>query len=567
MRTAAYFFERALSGTIIVVGILFGAFTARAEPATAVSAEERAAIVKERQLGLAYSDPWLRLLLYRQHIDGLWVSQVDDDAFFLSPRGRANPQAELEATLHAFFAPVVAGAEDAHALCRFAARRAWVEEQLVPRGSLPRVRCPKLTSFQEKLDAASVSIVYAANYLSNPASAFGHTFMRIDRRTSNGPGGSGGTGVSYMAKTDTGNPLLYAFKGLGGLFPAYFTFEPYDAVAARYTEDESRDLWEYKLALEPSEIRLLVLHLWELSEIRIQYLYLTENCSYHVLAALEAASPRFDLLSKLNVVVLPGDTIRALTDSPGLVRGVDYHPSLRSRRTSPATADKAPDRGHGSMRVTLGTGATTQYGTGFATFGYRLAMHDLADPADGTPELVQLEILDAQVRLDLARRVLTLDHLTFAEVMSLTPLTSFEKRPSWRAVAFGTRLHDRGCPDCFAHGIEGGLGLTLATRDGRAALFAMADAYIAFSAGFDGVGGSFVRIGAGPYGGLRLRLPGRTLALLTGSVSYLPGQDLSSTYDLRASVRTELGKNVAVGVQAAKQPLSMEAFFSSYFYF
>ena len=75
------------------------------------------------------------------------------------------------------------------------------------------------------------------------------------------------------------------------------------------------------------------------------------------------------------------------------------------------------------MRSRSGAAPPTQYGTGFATIGYRLALHDLADPPDGEPELSQLHFLDARLRYDLGRSVLTVDCLTFADVVVLNPLT------------------------------------------------------------------------------------------------------------------------------------------------
>jgi hypothetical protein len=233
----------------------------------------------------------------------------------------------------------------------------------------------------------------------------------------------------------------------------------------------------------------------------------------------------------------------------------------------PAPADKAPDRGPGAMRFTLGSGATTQYGTGFATLGYRLALHDLADPPDGEPELSQLQFLDTRLRYDLGKQSLTLDRLTFAEIVALNPLTRYEKAFSWRAEAFGTRLHDRACPDCFAHGMDFALGGTIASEDEHVVLFVMGETYVGFSGSLDGIGGSFVRVGAGPYAGLRVRLPDETIALVTGSWSYLPAQSLHSTYDARANLRRPLGKNVALGIEAAMQPLSREAQLDSYLYF
>ena len=45
------------------------------------------------------------------------------------------------------------------------------------------------------------------------------------------------------------------------------------------------------------------------------------------------------------------------------------------------------------------------------------------------------------------------------------------------------------------------------------------------------------------------------------------GSSLVGTYDLGATVRCELGRDVAPGAEARVQPLSTEALLTSYFYF
>lgn len=615
-------------------------------------------VTRAKALDLAHEVAWNRLLLYKRHIDGEVVSQVDGANFFLDPHGRNHPAAELEATLRAFFVPFVAGNEDLHALCRFPARKLWLESRLHFLADLPGpVTCPAFDRYQKDMDAESATFVYASNFVQNPASAFGHTFLRIKKKSDPAAAPESQTtvdlrdhGIDYTASTDTDNPLLYAYKGLTGLFPGLFRFRSYDAMLKDYAGHEARDLWEYELALSPSELESLVDHLWELTNTRLDYLYLTENCSYQIIASIDAAAPRLSLVDHVKRDVLPLDAVKAVQGSPGLVRSIVYRPSVRSTFRAavaklngaeralverlledPSTAlpstlslaraaavldasilafdsrfakavidnqnaavarratlverraritaipippamklapiDKEPHKSHGTMRVVLGTGMTRQYDTGFATLGYRLALHDLADPPDGEPELLQLQFLDTRVRYDYGRRVFTLDALTFAEVVALNPISRFEKTLSWRARAFGMRLHDRAAPDSFAHGAELGMGVSFATSDEHLLLFAMADAYVGFSDRIDGIGGSFVRAGIGPLGGLRVRLPARTVALVTASMSYLPAQNLSTTFDVRGSLRSRLAKNVALGLEGAAQPLASELQLASYLYF
>jgi hypothetical protein len=60
---------------------------------------------------------------------------------------------------------------------------------------------------------------------------------------------------------------------------------------------------------------------------------------------------------------------------------------------------------------------------------------------------------------------------------------------------------------------------------------------------------------------------GSTVALVTGTFSYLPGEKLTLTYDTHLDVKTALGKNVALGVELSAEPLSVEGELASYVYF
>ena len=371
-----------------------------------------------------------------------------------------------------------------------------------------------------------------------------------------------------------------------------------------------------------------MLHMWELRTAQIDYFYLTRNCAFEMLTLLETAAPRLDLVGRLKGLVVPVDVVRAISDVPGLVRGVAYRPSLESRLHArlatltnteqlqvrkllrdpgaawpvtmpddrralaldaamfeleahssedlerlemnaakrtwlalvarregvppearvPVDWSKRPDLGHGPMRVLVGAGVTSQYGGSFGSIGYRLALHELTDPADGWPELAQVVMLDTKLRYAWPRNVLSLDTLTFADLLALSPVAPAEPRISFRIRAFGERLHDRDCPDCFSHGADGSVGATVATAKRRVALFMMADAYIGFLPHATGLDSSVVRIGLGSYGGLRVHV-GDAVALLTGTVSYLPGERLTSTYDARLTIKYAVGRDLAFGVE------------------
>ncbi|HTP26738.1 MAG TPA: DUF4105 domain-containing protein [Anaeromyxobacteraceae bacterium] len=287
-----------------------------------------------RQRHLAADREWLRLVRYRSRLLGGVESEAADSNFFLAPNGKNDPEAELEATLAGFFSPARLQSKK-HPQCQFPARLAWLAERLsMDRSRLPTQRCPDLEAFQDRLRAKSVTLVFSSYYLNNPASAFGHTFLRVnkaDAALNSHHFELVDYGIDYAATADTGNALLYAVKGLTGLFQGHWNHYPYFYKVREYADYESRDLWEYDLELSPRETEMLVLHLWELGSTWFRYYYLTENCSYGVMAALEAAAPRLELLQHLGPIIIPGDTVRALYANPGLVRAVHFRPSIRAQ--------------------------------------------------------------------------------------------------------------------------------------------------------------------------------------------------------------------------------------------
>ncbi len=293
-------------------------------------------VLRARQLKLAEDPAWLRLGHWQRTRMGGFESQVDGTAFFRALFGKTNPRAELEATLRAFFDDRPVADELSDAQCRFPARFAFLASRLgVDLARLPPRRCPKLEAFLERVRARSATLVFSSYYLNNPASAFGHTLLRLNKEDGARAGRERELldyGVDYSATVTTSNALLYALAGLLGFFEGHFNHYAYYYKVRKYADAESRDLWEYELALEPGEVAMLAGHIWELGGTFFDYWYLDENCSYHLLGALEAAAPRLSLVDHVGkAVVIPADTVKALFRNPGLVRAVHYRASIRTQ--------------------------------------------------------------------------------------------------------------------------------------------------------------------------------------------------------------------------------------------
>jgi hypothetical protein len=274
---------------------------------------------------------WLRLGHWHRGASGDVIGEADGPLFWLAPDGQSDPAAELEATIRGIWDPEPEDRRVQHPFCRFPARLMWLDEKLhLDESRLPRRTCARYGDFAKRLHAGSVALIFSSYFLNNPASAFGHTFLRIHKAGAARTNELLDTGIDFSAEVDTNNALLYAIKGLAGLFPGTFHSLPFYYKVREYNDYESRDLWEYELDLSPRAVAMIVAHLWEEGSTYFNYYYLSENCSYHVLAAIEVGDPSVHLLSHLRNPVVPVDTVRALFAEPGLVREVRYRPSLRS---------------------------------------------------------------------------------------------------------------------------------------------------------------------------------------------------------------------------------------------
>ena len=276
---------------------------------------------------------WFLLVHYKRTIFGNYKSQEDGRAFFNSPDGKTDPQTELSATLRNFFKlPEDLKPGEEHPQCNFPARYKWLRKQLVfDPGRLPEQKCERLEAWLEDFNPEKITLVFASYYMNNPASMFGHTLLRIDKKRKGPDQNLLDYGVNYAAIPDSFNVFIYTFKGLFGGFKGSFSIFPYYVKVQEYNNLENRDLWEYELNFTQDQMNYFLLHLWELGGNYFDYYYFQENCSYHLLSLLEVANPDLHLTDQFAFQVIPADTVKVVTQEPGLVAQRVYRPSLLSQ--------------------------------------------------------------------------------------------------------------------------------------------------------------------------------------------------------------------------------------------
>ncbi|MCH9814046.1 MAG: DUF4105 domain-containing protein [Epsilonproteobacteria bacterium] len=250
---------------------------------------------------------WHTLLHYKNG-----ESEIDDPNFFLDPLGKRDPQAELNATIQALLE-----AKDQSIVCRFPARAKWLSEKLPHFDRLLKYkRCDTLEETIIAYSPHFMTLVFPTAHINSPASMYGHTFLRVDS-DQNTPLIS--NAINYAAHTDESNGFLYAYHGLTGGYEGRYSILPYYDKIKEYNDMERRDIWEYALDLNATEIKKLLYHYYEIKESYADYYFFNENCSYALLWLLESAREGLHLTDNFEFKVIPIDTVRLLA-SKGLIK-------------------------------------------------------------------------------------------------------------------------------------------------------------------------------------------------------------------------------------------------------
>jgi hypothetical protein len=525
-------------------------------------------IDKGQQAKLASEREWHLLLHYKGNLFEGYTSEQDDPGFFMSPYGKTDPQAELDATLKQFFSEELVGRSNQPAQCAFIARYHWLRERLQFDDSrLPKLACERFDRWFNDFEAHSITLIFPSAFLNNPASMFGHTFLRIDQKGQTEQTRILANTVNYAAYVPPDAGLAYPIRGIFGGYSGYFSTYPYYLKVQEYRDIENRDIWEYRLSFTEQQVRRLLMHSWEMGNASFDYFFFKENCSYHLLALLDYADPTLHLTDEFLVWTVPADTVRLIASKPGLVTGIAYRPSrsnvIRRKReslpvgerelahritqdvgelTSPAFAQldltkqaflldlasdylryrsettdsappewkernrailtarsqlripseefkvtpfaKQPELGHKTSRASVGAGWRNN--DTFEEVTVRAGYHDLLDPEIGYTPDAQIEIASVSLRHYNRMDQTRIERATLANVLSLSPIDSVFRAPSWKFnVGMHTIKHNE-CQLCSNGVMNVGIGGAMESRLlKREVLFAFAEAEANYSRAYE----------------------------------------------------------------------------------
>jgi len=312
------------------------------------------------------ADPVWHALLHLRH----GQPQIRDPGFILT-LDDFSPERELKATLAALM-----GERAEHAACRFPARHAWLRAHLVlpPRSD---AHCADWHEFQSKAPMDKVSLVFAAEVLSQPSSMMGHLFLKADGLTPDGRQVE--HAISFFTDAGSWNlPKLFYDSMVAGK-RGYFILAPYREERERYAVQEQRPLWQHSLALTPAQRLLLQAHMHELRQTQLTYFFQSYNCATLIAHLLALARP--DMLDGPGGWTTPREVLHRAQDI-GLVQSATVETPSRwlIRSLSPLLpAHRVDEVDEAVARQSLSALQATDTGVPTRDFlAWKLAEADLA---------------------------------------------------------------------------------------------------------------------------------------------------------------------------------------------
>jgi hypothetical protein len=182
----------------------------------------------------------------------------------------------------------------------------------------------------------------------------------------------------------------------------------------------------------------------------------------------------------------------------------------------------------------------------FEELAVRAGYHDLLDPEIGYTPDAQIELLAASLRHYNRINQTRLESFTLANIVSLSPMDSWFKSPSWKINVGMNTIRFNTCQLCSNGVLSGGVGAAVESHWLRREVFyAFAEAEGDISKAYE----PDYRIGGGGTIGMLADLTERWKIMLSATYLYYPLGDRSD--DLRWSVgqRYTLSQNLALRLE------------------
>lgn len=268
---------------------------------------------------LATSPAWLNLLYYVKE-GSHFKSRVTREEFFLHAKGQHDPHLELAQFVEFVREQKVIQNEPVE--CLFPARYAWASKHI----ALPESRlCKQFSQWMHSYRPSGLKILYASQYISNPASVFGHSLLLVPSHTQTQSLWLTYNFAAGIPKETSG--FGYIYGGLTGWFKGDYSILPFYQRLYKYGNVENRDLWIYDIKLSEDELEFILKHFWELvHRAEFDYYFMDENCAGILLRTLNTLHWDTDDELYIPLYAHPVDVIKFL-QSRGRLGEAELMPS------------------------------------------------------------------------------------------------------------------------------------------------------------------------------------------------------------------------------------------------
>jgi hypothetical protein len=222
-----------------------------------------------------------------------------------------------------------------------------------------------------------------------------------------------------------------------------------------------------------------------------------------------------------------------------------------------------PDQGHKTSRAGVGLGWRNN--ELFEELNLRAGYHDLLDPGKGYQPDAQIELLSAALRHYERSEQVRLERFTLANIVSLSPMDSLFKAPSWKVNIGMQSVRHNSCRYCSTGVFNAGIGAAVESHVlGREVFFAFAEVESAYGHAYE----EHHRVGAGGTVGLTATVTERWKMLLSTTYLKFPFGEKSDDWRVSFGQRYTLTQNFALRLEFNhRDHRDNEAVFLLYTYF
>jgi len=196
---------------------------------------------------LTYKKTWLGLLHYDPNGT---ESSILNKNFFLSKKGKTDPKAELIETIRAY------KKNDMSIICKYPARYYWLDSWYHWKDYRQKeLQCENYNKWDLIANTKHISIVFVSGFLGNPASAFGHSFIKLNKTEGKHVDLLANT-ISYGAKLPEKYTMLsYIYNGVVGGYKASYSDEYYymNDMKVRYIPSAQQSVYAFYKGLSTKE--------------------------------------------------------------------------------------------------------------------------------------------------------------------------------------------------------------------------------------------------------------------------------------------------------------------------